>query len=99
MAAYAVIILNLVDAMFTLVYIRAGIATEGNPLMGQALSHSPLGFMICKLALVSGGVLLLWRLRHRKSAVTGLMATSAAYACLFVYHLSAVPHLIDVASR
>ena len=99
MAAYAVIILNLVDAMFTLVYIKMGMATEGNPLMGQALSHSPVGFMACKLALVSGGVLLLWRLRHRKSAMTGLFATTAAYTCLFAYHLSAVPHLIDVASR
>ncbi len=99
MAAYAVIILNLVDAMFTLVYIRAGMATEGNPLMGQALSHSPLGFMICKLALVSGGVVLLWSLCHRKSAMTGLIANSAAYTCLLAYHLSAVPHLIDVASR
>jgi hypothetical protein len=99
MAAYAVIILNLVDAIFTLVYVRMGMATEGNPLMGQALSHSPVGFMSVKLALVSGGVLLLWRLRHRKSAMTGMFATSAAYVMLLCYHLSAVPQLIEVASR
>jgi cytochrome bd-type quinol oxidase subunit 2 len=93
-AAYSVIILNLIDAVFTLIYVQNGMATEGNPLMGQALSHSPVGFMAVKLALVSGGVLLLWRLRHRRSAMTGMFTTFAAYLLLFGYHLSAVPQLI-----
>lgn len=99
MAAYAVIILNLVDAIFTLVYVKMGMATEGNPLMDQVLGHSPVLFMLAKLVLVSAGVGLLWRLRHRRSAVTSLFLASGAYVVLLCYHLSAVPQLIAVASR
>lgn len=88
-----VVILNLLDAIFTLIYTRSGLATESNPLMDQVLGHSPVLFMISKLALVSFGVLLLWRLRHHRSARFGLVATSTAYVVLLGYHLSAVERL------
>ena len=67
-AACIVIVLNMLDAVWTLTFIRLGAADEGNPLMDQALSHGPLLFMLAKLSLVSLSVLLLWRLRHRRAA-------------------------------
>lgn len=88
-----VVILNLLDAIFTLIYTRTGLATESNPLMDQVLGSSPVLFMISKLALVSLGVLLLWRLRHHRAARFGLVATSTAYVVLLGYHLSAVDRL------
>lgn len=91
--AGAVIVLNLVDAIFTILYTRFGVATEANPLMDQVLSSGPLVFMITKLSLVSLGVYLLWRLRHRRSAVAGLVAVGSAYVWLLVHHLSAVHYL------
>lgn len=97
--AGAVVVLNLIDALFTIVYTHVGMATESNPLMLQVLSASPVVFMLAKLGLVSLGVLLLWRLRHRRSAVAGLVAVSGAYVMLFLYHLSAVPSALQIAAR
>jgi hypothetical protein len=94
LAASALIVLNLLDAMFTLVWIKSGVATEGNPFMDQAMAHGALGFMVIKLALVSLGVLLLWRLRHRRAAATALVASAIAYSSILILHLSAVPQLV-----
>jgi hypothetical protein len=94
LVASALLILNLVDAIFTLAWIHSGLANEGNPLMDQALSGGPVGFMIIKLSLVSLGVSLLWRLRHRRAAHVAMMATAAAYGSLCVYHLAAVTQLV-----
>lgn len=90
----AVVILNLLDAIFTLIYIRTGHATESNPLMDQVLSASPVLFMIAKLGLVSLGVMLLWRLRNHRAARFGLVATSSAYVVLLCYHLTGVERLV-----
>ena len=97
--AGAVIVLNLVDAVFTIAYTHVGFATESNPLMHGVLATSPVVFMLAKLALVSLGVLLLWRLRHRRTAVAGLVAVSTAYVMLVCYHLSAMPEALQLAAR
>jgi hypothetical protein len=91
--AAVLVVLNLLDAIFTIVYTEVGVATESNPLMDGMLAAHPVVFMIAKLALVSLGVALLWRLRHRRTAAAGLVAASSAYVALLVYHLSAVRHL------
>ena len=92
--AGAVVILNLLDAIFTICYTHAGYASESNPLMQVALAASPVLFVLAKIGLVSLGVLLLWRMRHHRTAVFGLVSTSAAYSLLLLYHLSEVPRLI-----
>jgi hypothetical protein len=97
LVAAAVLVLNLADALFTLIYIHAGLATEANPIMDQALTHGPVGFMAFKLALVSLGVLLLFRLRQRRAASVALCASAVAYGSLLVFHLSAVPELVALA--
>src|SRR6266436_8340067 len=71
--ASAVVVMNLVDAIFTLVYVNGNVATESNPLMKAALATSPVAFMITKLSLVSLCVFLLWRFGHRRSAMVGLI--------------------------
>jgi hypothetical protein len=90
-AAAALIVLNLLDAIFTLIWVRAGVASEGNPFMGEAMTHGPVGFMAIKLALVSLCVGLLWRLRHRRAAATALVTCAIAYSAVLLVHLSAVP--------
>jgi len=94
LAAGALIVLNLLDAIFTLVWIKSGVASEGNPIMSQAMAHGAVGFMAIKLALVSLAVLLLWRLRHRRAAATALVASAIAYSSILLLHLSAVPQLV-----
>lgn len=96
--ASAVVILNLLDAVFTLAYTSSGVATEANPVMDHALDASPLTFMLVKLSLVSLAVLLLWRMRHRRTAVVGLIGASVTYTTLLLYHLSAVPQLVAMHS-
>jgi hypothetical protein len=88
--AAVVIVLNLLDAIFTIIYVRTGVAVESNPLMDKVLLSSPVLFMMAKLALVSCGVLLLWRLRDHRAARFGLFASTAAYAALLLYHLDHV---------
>lgn len=96
--ASAVVILNLLDAIFTLTYTSSGVATEANPVMNHALDSGPLMFMIVKLSLVSLAVLFLWRMRHRRTAVAGLVGASVTYTTLLLYHLSAVPQLVAMHS-
>jgi hypothetical protein len=98
-AAAVIIVLNLVDAVFTLLYTGVGLASEGNPLMDQVLRESPTMFMAVKLALVSLGVLMLWRLRQRRAAAVGLVASAGAYSMLALYHLSEAHRLVAIASN
>lgn len=98
LVASAVVVLNLLDAIFTLTYTSSGVATEANPVMDHALDSGPLMFMVVKLSLVSFAVLFLWHVRHRRTAVAGLVGASVTYSTLLLYHLSAVPHLVAMHS-
>src|SRR5688572_4305321 len=97
-AAGLVIILNLLDAIWTLCFVEAGVADEANPVMASALGHGPVGFMFVKLALVSLSVLLLWRLRHRKSATFALFSGATAYGLVVCWHLANAHHLVAALS-
>jgi hypothetical protein len=97
-AAGLVVVLNLLDALWTITFLEAGVADEANPLMVSALTHGPVGFMAFKLALVSLSVLLLWRLRRHRSAALALWSGAMAYAVVVAYHVSNAHHLM-VAAR
>jgi hypothetical protein len=92
--ASAVVILNLLDAIFTVVYTSTGAATESNPMMRGVLASSPVVFMIAKLTLVSLCVFLLWRLGSRLAAGVALLGATAMYAIIIGYHISAMPLLV-----
>jgi hypothetical protein len=92
--ASLVIVLNLLDAIWTLTFVEAGIAEEANPLMASALGHGPLSFMIAKLTLVSLCVLLLWRLRHRAGAAIALWSGVLTYTLVVAYHFSNAHYLV-----
>ncbi len=83
----AVLVLNLVDAVLTLIWIQTGLATEANPVMAALVHNSPIAFILAKVALVSLGSGLLWRLRTRPLAVIGIFAVFLAYYFLILYHL------------
>jgi len=93
-AAQAVLILNLLDAIFTLLYAKSGIATEGNPIMERFLASGSAVFMAAKLTLASGCVWLLWQRRNRPLATIGLVGAAAVYVLLVGYHVSAMPLLV-----
>ena len=93
--ASALIVMNLIDAVFTLGFVELGAATEANPIMEILLSCGPVMFVIGKMGLVSLGVMLLWRLRHMKVALAGLVATTSVYGVLCLYHFSSAKMVFD----
>ena len=57
---YALLALNLADAVFTLLWIRGGLAGEANPLLRELAHDHPFAFVAAKLALVGLGLRSLW---------------------------------------
>ena len=90
----AVLILNLLDAVFTLVWVRSGFAHEANTLIDELVNETALGFIAIKLSLVGMGSWLLWKNRSRGVAVVGIFAVFIAYYWILLYHLQYASRLI-----
>jgi hypothetical protein len=84
---YAVLALNLADAVFTLLWIRGGLAAEANPLLRDLAHGQPALFVAAKLALVGAGSWLLWRLRHRPLSVVAIFVAFGVYYGLLLAHV------------
>ena len=82
-----VLVLNLLDALFTLLWVRAGLAEEANSLMRQLVHEHAIGFVAVKLGLVSLGSLLLWQRRHHASAVIAIFVAFLAYYAVLLHHI------------
>lgn len=83
-----VLALNLLDAIFTLVWVTFGLADEANPLLETLVLDHPVLFAVVKLSLVGGGSWLLWLHRQRALAVVGIFSSFLIYYFLLLYHLS-----------
>ncbi len=83
----ALLVLNLLDALFTLVWIQLGLAREANPLLRNLVETQPVLFVATKLALVGAASWLLWRRRHRPLAVIAIFVAFLLYYALLLYHL------------
>jgi hypothetical protein len=81
------IVLNLLDSIFTLIWVRTGVAEESNIFLENLVNENALCFMLVKVALVSLGSLLLWRYRHHLFAVIGLFLAFTTYLMVTIYHL------------
>ena len=79
-SCFALLVLNLLDGLFTLAFLQAGVAEEANPLMRMAYEHSPLAFMGIKLGLVNAGAALLWINRETSAARAATSSGSRAGA-------------------
>lgn len=98
--ALAVGILNLLDALLTLIWITSGAAREGNPIMAALLDLSPVAFFCTKVGFGSFGVWFLetWstrcsrcyatpgRCRVHDVALIGLYGILIVYAALMLQH-------------
>ena len=82
-----VLVLNLLDAVFTILWVGAGLAREANPLFEVMVRDHPVAFASAKLVLVALGSLLLWRLRHRPLAVVAIFVSFLAYYLILLYHV------------
>lgn len=82
-----VLVLNLLDAVFTLLWVYAGFAREANPLIDELVHEAPVAFAAAKIAIVGLGSLLLWRLRRRPLAVVAIFAAFLAYYAILLAHI------------
>ena len=87
--ALALLILgNLMDALFTYLFLQMNVVSEANPLMAWAYDSSPLSFMLLKLSCVQLGVLVLWLQRHVPVAQLAIQAAAGLYLAVVAYHFT-----------
>jgi len=82
-----VFIMNVLDGIFTIIWVVTGKAVEANPLMANLINMHPVLFMGCKLLLVFLGSALLWRRRNNRAAVISIFIVFLTYYILLLYHL------------
>ena len=87
---FATLVLNVLDAAFTVLWISTGMATEANPMMADVAHDDPGLFVTVKFLLVGLGSFLLWQQRKRPGAVVGIFVVFLAYYFILLYHLQAM---------
>ena len=80
--------LNWLDAQLTLLWIRLGVATEGNTLMARILEHGDLTFLAAKIAIGAFAAFILYRCAHLPLAKRGLNVVLGIYAILMLVHVA-----------
>jgi hypothetical protein len=87
---HAILVLNLIDAVMTCIWVLSGQATEANPVMAELLPRGAVTFVAGKIALVSLGSWLLWNRRKHPMAVVGIVLLFLVYYFILLIHLSAM---------
>jgi hypothetical protein len=78
--------LNLLDALLTIIWVRAGVATEGNQLMASLLDIGNGPFLGVKIAIGAFAAIVLCRWGNRPLARYGLVIALAVYIGLMGIH-------------
>ncbi len=79
--------LNLLDAILTIVWVRNGVAAEGNELMARLLDSGDFTFLSAKIAIGTITALVLLRWGNRNLARYGLTVALAVYLSLMGIHV------------
>jgi hypothetical protein len=79
--------LNLLDAILTIIWVRNGVATEGNHLMARLLDSGDGTFLTAKIAIGTITALVLLRWGNRALARHGLTLALAVYISLMGIHV------------
>lgn len=81
------IVLNLLDAFFTLRFNELKLATEANPIMDYFLKIDPSLFFLVKFLLVSISAIFLYANRHVMLARYALLGGVALYTMVNMFHV------------
>ncbi len=79
--------LNLLDALLTIIWVRSGVATEGNQVMASLLDIGNAPFLGVKIAIGAVAAFVLLRWGAKPLARYGLAVALAVYIGLMVVHL------------
>jgi len=80
--------LNWLDAQLTILWVRLGVATEGNTLMARILEQGDLTFLAAKLAIGAFAAYILYRCAHLPLAKRGLNIVLGIYVILMLVHVA-----------
>ncbi|MBX7170262.1 MAG: DUF5658 family protein [Pyrinomonadaceae bacterium] len=84
--AFLLFLLNLLDALLTIYWVRNGFASEGNHLMASLLDLGDLPFLAVKIAIGALTAFVLWRWKHSPLAKYGLALALMVYIGLMGIH-------------
>lgn len=87
--------LNMVDAILTIIWVRTGVAPEGNQLMASLMEESDLAFFGVKLMMGTIAALVLLRWGNYKLARYGVAAALVVYIGVMGIHLLTFLTAID----
>ena len=79
-------LLNWLDAQLTIIWVRNGLATEGNGLMAHLLDAGNMPFLVTKLAVGGLVAYVLYRWSHLALARRGLRLVLGLYFALMFVH-------------
>jgi hypothetical protein len=79
-------VLNWLDAQLTILWVRGGVATEGNGLMAYLLDLGNLPFLLSKLTVGALVAYIFWRFSHLSLARRGLHFALCLYLTLMLVH-------------
>jgi len=79
--------LNLLDAILTIIWVRTGIAPEGNQIMASVMEHSDLAFVGVKILMGTLVAVVILRWGNRKLARYGVAVALAVYISVMGIHL------------
>ena len=80
-------LLNLLDALLTIIWVRAGVATESNQLMAGLLDIGNMPFLAAKIAMGTIVALVLFRWGNRPLGRYGVAVALAVYLGLMGIHI------------
>jgi hypothetical protein len=89
--------LNIIDAILTIIWVRSGVAPEGNQLMASLMEESDLAFFGVKLLMGTLAAVVLLRWGNYKLARYGVAAALAVYIAVMGIHLLTLLTAIDQA--
>jgi hypothetical protein len=78
--------LNLLDAQLTIIWVRSGVAAEGNGLMARLLEAGNAPFFLTKLLVGAGVAYLLYRFSSLPVARRGMRLVLGLYLALMLVH-------------
>lgn len=79
--------LNLLDALLTLIWVRNGVAEEGNRLMAELLNVNDIAFLSAKLAMGLFTAIVLLKWGYYRIAKVGVAIALVLYVGLMGIHL------------
>ena len=78
--------LNWIDAQLTLIWVRTGLASEGNSLMNALLKMGDGPFLLAKLAVGAFAAYVFYRCSHLTLAQRGMQIALIVYCLIMLAH-------------